>query len=230
MTKIAALERLGCARSDFDAAIFDFDGTLADSMWVWHDIDARFCEEYGLVLPPEYNESITGLGFEGTARYFIDELGLDMTVEQCCAEFNRFAAERYRNEVLLKPGALAFLTALKAAGMPIVIASSLITDLLYPALENNGAFELIDDFRLCDDYGTHKSEPLILELAAQAAGTDLERCILFEDIVPPIRNAKERGAFTVAVLDEDNEAQDTPAIAQIADLSIGDYVQLAELM
>lgn len=226
MPEIPAFSRLGCDRSDFAGIIFDFDGTLADSMWVWSDIDRRFCAEYDIVLPDDYADNIVGLGFEGTAEYFINELGLKMTVEQCCDEFNRIAADSYRTKVMLKPGALEFLKQLDAAGIPVAIASSLIMDLLKPALENNNAFELIKAFRLCDDYNTHKSESLIYELAAEAIGVSIENCVVFEDIVPAIRSAKRVGAYTVAIIDEENEAQNTEVIKTIADLCITDYATL----
>lgn len=226
MIEIPAFARLGCDRSAFSGAIFDFDGTLADSMWVWSDIDRQFCEHYHLVLPDDYTDNIVGLGFEGTAEYFINELGLKMTVEQCCEEFNNFALESYRTRVRLKPGAHAFLTQLNDAGIPVAIASSLIMDLLKPALENNKAFDLIGAFRLCDDYNTHKSSPLIYRLAAEAIGVPLESCVVFEDIVPAIRTVKGTGAFAVALLDPNNEAQNTEKIETLADLCITDFTPL----
>ena len=29
------------------SVIFDLDGTLVDSMWLWHDIDVEFLEKRG---------------------------------------------------------------------------------------------------------------------------------------------------------------------------------------
>ena len=226
MPEIPAFARLGAARTEFAGAIFDFDGTLADSMWVWNDIDRRFCEEYHLALPDDYTDSIVGLGFEGTAKYFIEELGLKMSVDQCCNEFNRIAKKSYCTRVLLRPGARTFLKELKGSGIPVAIASSLVMDLLQPALERNDAFDLIDAFRLCDNYNTHKSETLIYELAAEAIGVPVEECVIFEDILPAVRSIKRAGAFAVAVIDESNEAQNTEVIQKEADLCIADFTEL----
>ena len=33
------------------AAIFDLDGTLADSMWVWTSVDHDYIQKYDLVVP-----------------------------------------------------------------------------------------------------------------------------------------------------------------------------------
>ena len=47
----------------YKGAIFDLDGTLLDSMWVWDDIDVAFLKKRGLEVPPDYQEAITPLGF-----------------------------------------------------------------------------------------------------------------------------------------------------------------------
>ena len=35
---------------DVRSVIFDLDGTLVDSMWLWHDIDLEFLGERGIAL------------------------------------------------------------------------------------------------------------------------------------------------------------------------------------
>ena len=41
----------------YKGAIFDLDGTLLDSMWVWDDIDVAFLKKRGLEVPPDYQRS-----------------------------------------------------------------------------------------------------------------------------------------------------------------------------
>lgn len=219
------LERLGCSQSDFDGVIFDFDGTLADSMHVWTDIDWKFCEEYGLGIPDDFRDSIVGLGFEGTAQYFIDELGVKMTVEECCAEFNRLALDRYKTEVFLKSGVKEYLDLLDARDVPYCIASSLNRELLTAALVANGVEGRFASINLCDDYQTHKNDTKIYHIAAESMGLSADRCVVFEDIVPAIMSAQKAGAFAIGVLDEENEAQDTPAVERCASACIHSYTQ-----
>lgn len=226
MAHFPEFERLGCDRSDFDGVIFDFDGTLADSMHVWTDIDWLFCEEYGLGVPDDFRDSIVGLGFEGTAQYFIDELGVTLTVEECCAEFNRLALDRYKTEVFLKQGVKEYLDLLDAREVPFCIASSLNRELLEVALEANGVQGRFASICLCDDYQTHKSDTKIYHIAAESMGLDAERCVVFEDIVPAVMSAQRAGALAVGVLDEGNEAQDTPAVERCSSVCIHGFVEL----
>ena len=40
------------------AVIFDLDGTLVDSMWIWREIDIRFLGKYGLEVPQGLNDKL----------------------------------------------------------------------------------------------------------------------------------------------------------------------------
>ncbi len=52
------------------AIIFDLDGTLIDSMWLWKQIDIDYLKRFGHELPEDLQESIEGKSFTETAQYF----------------------------------------------------------------------------------------------------------------------------------------------------------------
>ena len=39
--------------NEIDAVIFDLDGSLVDSMWIWHDIDVEYLGRFGLECPDD---------------------------------------------------------------------------------------------------------------------------------------------------------------------------------
>lgn len=45
------------------AMIFDMDGTLMDSMWIWPDIDDYYVKKYDLVLPDDFHTAIEGKAY-----------------------------------------------------------------------------------------------------------------------------------------------------------------------
>lgn len=214
----------GSSRS-FEGVIFDFDGTLVDSMFVWDHLDIDFCTKYGLTMKPGYSEKITALGFEGTARYFIEDLGLDMEVPEVIDRFNDMAYDQYAHEVLCKPGVKKYLALCKARGVKVGIASSLGRKLLEVALKNNGLSQTFDTISLSDECGHDKYESDIYLIAAKNMGVRPDACLVFEDIVPAIRSAQRAGMFAVGVLDK-HEQQDTVELRAVADTFIESFEDL----
>lgn len=48
------------------AVLFDLDGTLVDSMWMWKDIDIEYLGRYGYELPSELQKEIEGMSLSET--------------------------------------------------------------------------------------------------------------------------------------------------------------------
>lgn len=213
--------RIGTA--DVDAVIFDFDGTLADSMWVWDDVDRKFLARRNIPFTAEYGEMIAVLGFELGAQYSIDHFHLDENPEDIIEEWKTNAEDGYATQVTLKPGAKEFLKLCKEQGMPIAIATSLQRNLLEPALKNNGVFGMFDAICICDELRCGgKSNPAIYEEAARRLGVSASRCAVFEDVVVPAKSAKETGAYVVGVYDE-HKQQATEELREVCDYFIEDF-------
>jgi len=211
-------------KRDFSSVIFDFDGTLADSMWVWEQIDDRFCEKYELELPPGYYEMITTLTFEGTARYFHDVFGLPMSTEEIAQEFNALAYDSYAHDVLCKTGVIRYLEMLRERGVSLAIATSLPWSLLEVALDHNQIAGCFDDIAFCDE-SADKKNPDVYLLAAQRIGARPEDCLVFEDLATGIRSARGVGMTTCAVI-SGYRHQDEEELMEAADFHIRSYEEL----
>lgn len=211
------------------AFIFDFDGTLADSMWVWHEVDLEFARRRGLHFNKEDSEVIAALGFEGTAAWLLERFGLDESVEDLIAEWYGIAEESYAHNVFLKPGAKELVRSLKDAGYPVAIASSLDRKLLEEALANNGALDCFDTIVVCDEVTDKgKSTPAVYLETAARLGVDLSDCAVFEDVAMAARSAKAGGAFVVGVRD-DHPQQARADLQEAADIFCEGFDHLREL-
>ena len=58
--------------------LFDFDGTLVDSMPTFVSAMLRILDENHIHYDKDITKTITPLGLNGTTEYFINDLGLGM--------------------------------------------------------------------------------------------------------------------------------------------------------
>lgn len=211
----------------FKGAIFDLDGTLLDSMWVWSYIDETFLKKRGIDVPMDYVEKIAHMALYEGATYTIERFGLDEKEEDLICEWNSMAEEAYAEKIDLKPGADRVLENLKKSGMKLSVATSS-NELLYePALKRNGIYDLFDAFTTSDEVGRGKDSADIYLKAAEKIGADPCECIVFEDIYMGIKCAKEAGFYTVAISEEYTKFEREKIIAT-ADLYIDSWDELIQ--
>ena len=96
---------------NFEAAIFDLDGTLLNSMDIWEHIDISFLKKRNLPVPGNYVTEICARNFEEAAQYTIDLFGLSEDIENIVKEWNDMAVYEYAHNVRLLPHALDYLQA-----------------------------------------------------------------------------------------------------------------------
>ena len=110
------------------AVLFDLDGTLVDSMWIWKSVDEEYFEKKGLVLSSDeidsFQQDLEGMGFTETAVFFKKRFGIEDSLEEIKAAWISMATEKYCNEVPLKDGVKEFLEYLKEQQIPSAICSS----------------------------------------------------------------------------------------------------------
>ena len=64
------------------AVLFDLDGTLVDSMWMWEAIDIEFLGAYGYECPDDIQRAIEGMSFSETAVYFKERFDLPLSLDE----------------------------------------------------------------------------------------------------------------------------------------------------
>lgn len=207
---------------DFKAAIFDLDGTLFDSMWVWKKIDMDFLAKRGIIVPPDYMLAVAHLGAYQTAVYTAERFGFSDTPEELIAEWTEMAIEFYRNKVGLKDGAYEYLGYLYNNGIKLAVATANDKALYEPALKHTGIDKFFSAVVNVDEVERKKGFPDIYWLAAEKLGVQPEESVVFEDIYLGIKGAKDGGFKAVCVYDE-TSADDRGKIEELADLYIEDY-------
>ncbi len=208
-----------------EAVIFDLDGSLVDSMWMWRAIDIAYLGRYGIALPEDLQSQIEGMSFSETAVYFKEFFNIPDTIEDIKADWNRMAWDKYMNEVPLKPGVAAFLQYCKENHIKLGIATSNSRELV----KNIAGVHNLRDYFSCImtgcDVKRGKPSPDIYLAVAEQLAVAPENCLVFEDIIPGIMAGKSAGMKVCAVEDE-YSAADRERKKALADYYIEDYWEL----
>ena len=193
--------------SKTDAVLFDLDGTVVDSMWIWKQIDIDYFARFGIVMPENYQRLIEGLSFYETAVYTHDHFIPQVSVEDMINDWNAMAYSHYVNKVKPKPYIDRFLSYLADSGIKLGIATSNSKILCNATLEKNGLIKYFDSILTGEECGAGKPAPDVYINSAKALGVKCENCIVFEDICKGLEAGKAAGMVTVAVHDEYSSGQ-----------------------
>lgn len=204
--------------------IFDFDGTIADSTYVWKKVDEDFFKARGMSVPEDYVENISTMSFTSGAVYTKETYNLPETIEDIMAEWNVHALYEYANNVKLKPFAREYIAGYKNKGFKIGLATASNPEFYLPVLEREGIVNWFDAFVDGTSGVRNKDFPDMYLLCAKKMGIRPEKCVVYEDIIKGIKSAKSVGMRVTAVYDEGSRCkwQETKKVADHFLLSFGD--------
>ena len=209
------------------AVIFDLDGTITDSMWVWTEIDREFFDKNQIEMPSTLQKDIEGMSFTETAEYFVHTFSLSQTVEEVKQVWNEMAMDKYAHSTPLKPGILEFLKYVKKQKLPVGIATSNSRLLLDVFLEARDLKRYIDAETTSCDVCKGKPAPDVYLTTAEKLGVLPEDCLVFEDLPMGILAGKNAG-MKVCAIEDAYSAHLREQKKELADYYITDYRQILE--
>ena len=199
----------------YKGIIFDLDGTLTDSRWIWREADFEFLSMQGIKLSsidkddiydrhPSFIDSRWG-------QYLIDAYCVkNMTSEQVANSIYQIVANRFQF-VTYKPFASEFLQKLKSADKTLALVTGVpnyvLNILLY---ENTHTADMIDCFNkliiTSDMVYNKKPAPDSYLRALDMLGLGSEECLVFEDNLNGVQSSINAGIDTCVVHDMGSES------------------------
>lgn len=211
------------------AVIFDLDGSLVDSMWIWKTIDIEYLGKFGIELPPDLQDSIGGKSFTETAIYFKERFQISDSLEQIKEDWNRMAYDKYANEVPLKPGVREFLNYCREHQIRLGIATSNSRELVDNIVRTHDLADYFDCVMTGCEVAKGKPAPDIYLAVAKQLEVAPADCLVFEDIVQGIQAGKAAGMQVCAVDDAFSRAQEKEK-RNLADYYIHHYNEVMDIL
>lgn len=207
------------------AVIFDLDGTLVDSMWMWYSIDVEYLGKFGISCPDDLQRCIEGKSFSETAFYFKERFLLSDSIAEIKQAWIEMSIEKYRSEVLPKKGVPAFLDYLKSSHIKIGIATSNGREMVDAVLESLGIQHYFGSITTACEVTSGKPAPDIYLKVASDLQVAPEACMVFEDIPAGILAGKSAG-MTVCAVDDVYSIPLREEKYRLADYYIDDYDEI----
>ena len=202
-------------------AIFDLDGTLLDSMFIWDTSGEEYLRSLGKEPHEDLNETFMTLTLEEAAEYYREHYGVTLSVKEIVDGINAMVEQTYRTKVTLKPGISEYLAWLKENGVRMCVATVTDRYLVEETLERLGVRHYFSEIFTCAEVGFGKDKPIIYQKALEHLETEKRDTYVFEDMLFALNTAKTDGFPTVGIYDRHEEHQDE--LKELADYYVLDF-------
>ena len=205
-------------------AIFDFDGTVFDSMHIWKGVKFQFFDRIGLVLTDEDKKDFAKLFLLDAIELAKTRFDLKMTDKELFDEFFTLIKEKYLADTKPKNDIIEFLEKLKAKGVKMGIATATGEPALIAVLEKFNMLHYFQEIYSTYTVGASKTEPKVYDVVLNELGTDKETTWIFEDALYAAKTAKKAGYNVVGIYDKSEPCQDE--LKSLVDIYIHNYSEL----
>ena len=181
----------------FDLIAFDWDGTLYDSTALIVQCIQGGCRDLGVAVPSQADAAyVIGLGLHDALQHAVPGLPPERYPELGQRYRHHYLARQH--ELLLFPGTLDMLAALKACNHLLAVATGKNRRGLDDALKHSQLHSMFDATRTADETAG-KPHPMMLQQLMAQLGTTPERTLMIGDTTHDLMLARNAGTARVAV-------------------------------
>lgn len=204
--------------------IFDFDGTLFDSMFIWDTAGEVYLRSIGKEPEANLQKVLKPMSLLQSAQYIREKYDIPLSVEEIMDGVNRTVEGFYFHTVEPKPGVIDFLEELHRRNIKMCIATATDRYQVEAALQRCKMRYFFSEIFTCTEVGSGKDRPDIFRKAMEHLQTDRSNTAVVEDAYHAAFTAKQDGFLVAGVYDSHESRQQE--LLQIADVFLPDYLHL----
>ena len=204
--------------------IFDLDGTLFDSMFIWDTVGEVYLRSIGKEPEADLQKTLKPMSLLQSAQYIREKYHIPLSVEEIMDGVNRTVEGFYFHTVEPKPGVIAFLEELHRRNIKMCIATATDRYQVEAALQRCKMRYFFSEIFTCTEVGSGKDRLDIFRKAMEHLQTDRSTTAVVEDAYHAVYTAKQDGFYVVGVHDSHESRQQE--LLHLADVYLSDYFEL----
>lgn len=193
---------------EYQAYLFDMDGTLVNSEPLKGKALALACGDYGSEVDCTIYKDFMGESWQKVTGHFFKHADISPELSEFNQHFRLYYERLLSENLELNEGAKAYIGHLNASGKQCAVVSSAATWMVENILN---ALALRDAFQVVitqEQVTKHKPDPEAYNLALAGLGVAPEQALIFEDSNAGVMAGKASGCDVIAVRHEFNGKND----------------------
>ena len=204
--------------------IFDFDGTLFDSMFIWDTAGENYLRSIGKEPEADLQKVLKPMSLLQSAQYIREKYDIPLSVEEIMDGVNRTVEGFYFHSTQPKPGVIDFLEELHRRNIKMCIATATDRYQVEAALQRCKMRHFFSEIFTCTEIGSGKDRPDIFRKAMEHLQTDRSNTAVVEDAYHAAFTAKQDSFMVVGVYDSYESRQQE--LMSLVDVFLSDYFGL----
>lgn len=205
-------------------AIFDFDGTLFDSMPLWKGLKFEFFNNLGIVLTEQDKKDFSGLFLVDALPLAKKRFALNESIDELYSMFWKLLCQKYLEKALPKNNIIPFLQKLKNMNVKMGIATATGEEALIPLLKKYDMLDYFSSIYSTYTVGASKDNPKVYDTVLAELNEDKKTAWIFEDALYAAKTAKQNGYNVVGIFDKSEPCQQE--LIDTVDIFINDYNEI----
>jgi len=213
---------------DIKGIIFDFDGTLVDSMFIWQMIGSDYLLSKNIKPKKNLYNSLKSLSLEEAAEYYQKNYNIKDNKSKILKDINIILKNYYLNKVCLKEGVKEFLNFLFINKIEMCIATATDKEMVEIVLSKYRLNKYFKKVLTCNEVGEGKNSSLIFDKAISSLELKKEQVYIFEDSLHAIETAKKNG-FKIVGVEDFYSKEDKEQIVMLSDRYLDSFTNWREI-